>query len=734
MRFNFWTDGSVVYPGWYIDDLAVGTCIPPVDGGLSVGNVYDANFTSGLNGATVTNPVGFATTVPTPDDPNVEDGFYTLFAPAGTHPYTATIGGGYLPDFASVTVLANDTVQQDFFLDAGWLSSAAPTGFDVEVAEGYTLQDTLSLFNAGTAVTSFEIKEKDQGMIPPLRLPKSDGNFPRGEAGPSIERAPSVSGEPTATAGAVYPLAGAPAFAMDIYPGYNLVNIPDVDVPGVWNIIQNIPGSQFFAGDFINGDFSTLWVIDYGTNMLKAVDTTTGAVTDIGPSTPYGGESWTGMTGSMDGVMYASSTNISRSTLYTVDLDTGAVTVVAQITNANCVIDIAITPDDDIYAVDICNDSLYSIDPATGAGTLIGSIGFDANYAQGMDYEEESGTLYLAAFNNSTFRGELRIADTSTGNSVLVGTFPGGAETDALAFATGGTSDVPWLSEDPVTGTIPADSTAEIAVTFDSMTYTVGTQLMAMLKVKSDDPYGSMIEIPVTMTVAAPGYGVDVGADQGLTGLPGETITYTVYVTNASNGPTDSFTMTLGASVYTSIVAPVTVGPLDPGQSAVAHVRVDVPPGAMPGDMDDVVVTATSQGDPTRSDSATLATTVGGEFGVEITPAEAANTGLPGETVIYTLLVTNTGSVANTFAVTFSGNAWDVDLGDDSLELGAGEGADLVVNVTIPANAENGDDDAVTVSAAGLGGVADSSVLTTTALIPTKFVYLPLAVDGFITP
>ncbi len=66
------------------------------------------------------------------------------------------------------------------------------------------------------------------------------------------------------------------------------------------------------------------------------------------------------MTGAVDGTMYASSTNITRSTLYTVDLDTGAVTVVGQITNAPAIIDIAITPDGDMYGVDIVNDNLIA--------------------------------------------------------------------------------------------------------------------------------------------------------------------------------------------------------------------------------------------------------------------------------------------------------------------------------------------------------------------------------------
>ncbi len=124
----------------------------------------------------------------------------------------------------------------------------------------------------------------------------------------------------------------------------------------------------------------------------------------------------------------------------------------------HAIIDIAVTPGGEMFGVDIVNDNLIQIDPATGAGTVIGYIGFDANYAQGMDYEETSGTLYLAAYGS---QGELRIADPATGNTTLVGAFPGGAEVDSLAFATGGGGDAPWLSENPVSGTIPGTLAAQ---------------------------------------------------------------------------------------------------------------------------------------------------------------------------------------------------------------------------------------------------------------------------------
>ena len=112
--------------------------------------------------------------------------------------------------------------------------------------------------------------------------------------------------------------------------------------------------------------------------------------------------------------------------------------------------------------------------------------------------------LYMAAFNNATFQGEFRALDLSTGNSTLIGVFPGGAEVDSLAFATGGASDVPWLSESPVTGTVPADSSVNVDVTFDASTIGQPGEYLANLNVKSNDPENPTIVVPVTMTVMAP--------------------------------------------------------------------------------------------------------------------------------------------------------------------------------------------------------------------------------------
>jgi hypothetical protein len=226
-----------------------------------------------------------------------------------------------------------------------------------------------------------------------------------------------------------------PAYALEVFPGEELVKIPDITAPGTWDTIATTPDTDYLAGDFVGGDTSRLYVIDLTANELHYLDTTTGADTVVGACSPVSGQSWTGATGTADGTLYASSASGTISYLYQVDMITGAATTVGEITNAPCIIDIAINPTGEMYGVDTCSDVLVEIDPTTAAGTVIGSLGFDAEFAQGMDFEDRSGVLYLAAYNATASRGELRIADTATGNSVLVGPFPGGAEVDALAFA-----------------------------------------------------------------------------------------------------------------------------------------------------------------------------------------------------------------------------------------------------------------------------------------------------------
>ena len=57
---------------------------------------------------------------------------------------------------------------------------------------------------------------------------------------------------------------------------------------------------------------------------------------------------------------------------------------------------------------------MYSINLATGAGTAIGPLGFDASYAQDCDFDAATGTMYLAAYNAAASQGEFRSVNLGT--------------------------------------------------------------------------------------------------------------------------------------------------------------------------------------------------------------------------------------------------------------------------------------------------------------------------------
>jgi hypothetical protein len=64
-------------------------------------------------------------------------------------------------------------------------------------------------------------------------------------------------------------------------------------------------------------------------------------------------------------------------------------------------------------------------------------------------------------------------------------------------------TDVPWLFEDPITGTVAAHSAVPITITVDASQVTQPGIHRASLRVSSNDPYSPTVNVPVTMTVEA---------------------------------------------------------------------------------------------------------------------------------------------------------------------------------------------------------------------------------------
>ncbi len=188
------------------------------------------------------------------------------------------------------------------------------------------------------------------------------------------------------------------------------------------------------ACDFAGNDFSTLYCYDFNVPAtLFAVDVTSCSASAIGTANNGGAQSFSGMAWDpTTSTMYGSTTDIATSELVTVDLNTGASTSVGTMTDSPGNISIGIDNSGNMFGHDITTDSLHSIDKNTGASSLIGAVGFDANFAQGMDFDASDNTCYLFAFNNTSFQAELYTCDTGSGAASFVGVIgsssPGGLQ------------------------------------------------------------------------------------------------------------------------------------------------------------------------------------------------------------------------------------------------------------------------------------------------------------------
>jgi hypothetical protein len=196
--------------------------------------------------------------------------------------------------------------------------------------------------------------------------------------------------------------------------------------PAVLTSLATDPLSANFvsAGSF---DGSGNWYgIRYGNNILVKIDTTTGSITALGTVSGIAsatGLAWDPTTNTMYAMNYA-----TNSFLGTLNLTTRVFTQLGG-SVTGIVIDIACSNGGQIYGVNISDDMLWSINKTTGAGTMIGSLGASANYAQGMSWDRTVDSCYWASY---TSLGELRRINTTTGMSTVIGAF--NCEVDALAI------------------------------------------------------------------------------------------------------------------------------------------------------------------------------------------------------------------------------------------------------------------------------------------------------------
>ncbi|MCB9135336.1 MAG: exo-alpha-sialidase [Anaerolineales bacterium] len=329
--------------------------------------------------------------------------------------------------------------------------------------------------NLSQEIVSTVIREKTPGISAPLSLPVNkfvpqQGHTPPLVSSTSVGSIPGDTLELNSPFPIFNPMALLPehmAFSLepmtDFYITFDLL-APETLINKKPFVEYGFPG----AGEYVNG---YLYYTD--STHLYQLDPVTGAVIRINPITaPPTYFVYTGMAfDSTTGLVYLSDSDISISHLYILDLLTGTTTLIGEIVNSPCTIALAIDGDGTLYGYDIFNDEFLTIDKSTAAGTVLGPLGFDANYGQGMAWDAATDTLYMAAFNGTLFQPELRIVDRATGSSSVVGIIGQdvpGVTTQIPFLGLPGFTEVDWLSVFPPSEAILAESAATFTLTFDA--------------------------------------------------------------------------------------------------------------------------------------------------------------------------------------------------------------------------------------------------------------------------
>jgi len=228
---------------------------------------------------------------------------------------------------------------------------------------------------------------------------------------------------------------GSTAFGMDGSSG-QYINFDVDNVGGMTNIGPLMPASWWMDIEFPVNQPDWAYVITYGgaiANHIWQVDRATGTGTDLGA---------TGVTGTdiLDiaadvtnpGIMYAVASNGSWvDTFYEIDPSGPSATLIGPTVNSAGMIGMAGDKDGNIWGYDLVNDQFYSVDKTTGVATVVGALGFNANYGQGMFFDEATNTVTMAAFNANSFMGEIRAVDVTTGGSTILS-----STSDQIAGAT----------------------------------------------------------------------------------------------------------------------------------------------------------------------------------------------------------------------------------------------------------------------------------------------------------
>jgi subtilisin family serine protease len=184
------------------------------------------------------------------------------------------------------------------------------------------------------------------------------------------------------------------------------------------------------------------------------------------------------------------------------------------------------------------------------------------------------------------------------------------------------------------------------------------------------------------LDIQAAMYGVRLSDVPSQSGDPDSLLTYTLHFTNTGI-TSDSFTITLDPGQWPSTLAFASTGLLAANESMSNTVNTLVPADALAYTHDTFTVTVASQTKPQRTDATFVTTGVTAVRGAQLSPSYAQQFARPGSWVTYTLRLTNTGNVTQSYALGLIGSRPAM-LNPYSTTLPAGQEQDVQASVFLP--------------------------------------------------
>jgi uncharacterized membrane protein len=559
--YDFW---------WMVDDVVIQDgnspappsfdCIP-VAGGLVIGNVYDDNLGTGVNAATVSidgsSPTISVASGATPNDPAIEDGYYSLFVPSPpVHSAAVMLTASktnYSSDTEKVFEIDDQVVRQDFVLGAGLLTYA-PSSVEVTLGLGDQTTANVNFQNVGSLPVDFELREGGEGFV--ILRPtsfKAPSKAAHGPGVPKVKGLPSPAHAVDGAKGAALPSSAHGAGTAD------LLRAAKNSLPG-WTgkLHGKVSPKGTGTGKHAQQRGSNVdLILDDGTAENSIGLTAGGQFLWLNRFTPDP----SAFPFKLDNVqiLYQSGTGVNPGDLIDIyvyedtdgdgDPGTGA-NFIAKFNNVA------------VQNADGVNFDLYPLDPApvlNGPGdVLIAVVNRTAGTSAGefpaaIDQTSSQVRSWVGAYGGNPPDPPPLPAPSLWGT---IDSF--GLAGNWMVRGQGSPADIIWLTEDPTSGSLDPGNNMDVGLGFDASLVDQPGTYTASLSVSNNTPY-HVTPVAVTMNVTPPAnWGKVTGVVSGLgycdatpgTPLKGASVTIDGVIADLKTGADGSFARWMEEGTY----------------------------------------------------------------------------------------------------------------------------------------------------------------------------------------